>query len=309
MTECVQQSLSELRRVIVGKDDVLLWIMGAILAGGHILLEDMPGVGKTTAALAFARVLDFSFGRVQFTPDVLPSDITGYSVPNREGGFTYRSGAVMCNLFLADELNRGTSRTQSALLEVMEEGHVTVDGMAHDALDPFVVIATQNPMGAAGTQCLPDSQLDRFMVCLHMGYPSPREEAVMIQRRQGRDPMTLLQPVVSRSQVRFCREQVSQTYMSDGVVQYLVSLVNATRAHPELARGASPRGALAAASMARAAARMHGRDFVVPGDIREILEITLSHRLLLTAQAMAQGRTAAQILQEILEGAAVPKVG
>lgn len=308
VTELVQQSLNELRQAIVGKDDVLLWILGAVLAGGHILLEDIPGVGKTTTALAMARVLDFSFGRVQFTPDVLPSDITGYCVPNKEGGLSYRPGAAMCNLFLADELNRGTSRTQSALLEIMEEGHITVDGVTHPAHSPFVVIATQNPCGAAGTQSLPDSQLDRFMVSLSMGYPSPRDEAVMIQRRQSENPLEAVHRVLSPQDVLCCRELVRRTYMADLVVQYLVGLVGATREHPALSRGASPRAALAVSAMAKAVARMRSRDFVVPGDVREVLSVTLRHRIILTPSAQAQGMTAEEVLQEILEGAAVPQL-
>ena len=178
VTVYVQQVLGQVRRAVVGKDAVLLWVLAAILARGHILLEDIPGVGKTTMALAFSRVLDLQYSRVQFTPDVLPSDVTGYSVPDpRTGEMQYQPGAVLCNLFLADELNRATSRTQSALLEAMEEGQVTVDGVSHPIPEPFVVIATQNPVGAAGTQLLPDSQLDRFMVRLSLGYPSPKDEA------------------------------------------------------------------------------------------------------------------------------------
>lgn len=189
VTVYVQQVLGQVRRAVVGKDAVLLWVLAAILARGHILLEDIPGVGKTTMALAFSRVLDLQYSRVQFTPDVLPSDVTGYSVPDpRTGEMQYQPGAVLCNLFLADELNRATSRTQSALLEAMEEGQVTVDGVSHPIPEPFVVIATQNPVGAAGTQLLPDSQLDRFMVRLSLGYPSPKDEAAMVLNRQGEIP-------------------------------------------------------------------------------------------------------------------------
>lgn len=306
VTELTSRALTRLRQVVVGKDDVLLWILGAVLAGGHVLLSDIPGVGKTTAALAFARVLDFSFGRVQFTPDVLPSDITGYCVPNRDGGLSYRPGCAMCNLFLADELNRGTSRTQSALLEIMEEGHITVDGVTHDAPNPFVVIATQNPTGAAGTMPLPDSQLDRFMVSLTMGYPAPKDEAAMILRRQGKNPLLSITPVLSRGDVLSCREIVHATYLSDAVVQYLVSIVGATRAHPELSRGASPRAALAVSAMSKAVARMRGRDFVVPGDVREVLCVCLAHRVSVSPAAEAHGRTAGEILKEISDSVPVP---
>lgn len=306
VTELTSRCLRQLRQAVVGKDDVLLWMLGAILAGGHILLSDIPGVGKTTAALAFARVLDFSFGRVQFTPDVLPSDITGYCVPNREGALTYRPGAAMCNLFLADELNRGTSRTQSALLEIMEEGHITVDGVTHTAPNPFVVIATQNPAGSAGTQTLPDSQVDRFMVSLTLGYPAPRDEAAMILRRQGKNPLLSLTPALTRADVLSCREIVHATYLSDTVVQYLVSIVGGTRVHPDLERGASPRAALAVSAMAKAVARMRGRDFVVPGDVREVLAVTLSHRVTVSPSAQAHGRRAEDILTEISDAVPVP---
>ena len=198
----VHQILDQVRRVIVGKDEALLWALAAILARGHILLEDIPGVGKTTMALSFARALDLEYGRIQFTPDVLPSDITGYSVPDPQGGLTYRPGGILCNLFLADELNRATSRTQSALLEAMEEGQVTVDGISHPLPQPFVVIATQNPVGAAGTQLLPDSQVDRFALRLTLGYPAPRDEVAMIKNRQGGNPLSEVRPCLTRSGLR-----------------------------------------------------------------------------------------------------------
>ena len=185
VTVVVQQILDQVRRAVVGKDEVLLWVLAAILARGHILLEDIPGVGKTTMALAFSKALDLSYSRIQFTPDVLPSDITGYSIPDAQtGGLRYQPGAVLTNLFLADELNRATSRTQSALLEAMEEGQVTVDGVSHPIPSPFIVIATQNPVGAAGTQLLPDSQMDRFMIRLSLGYPEPADEVTMVLNRQ-----------------------------------------------------------------------------------------------------------------------------
>ena len=230
VTVYVQQVLGQVRRAVVGKDAVLLWVLAAILARGHILLEDIPGVGKTTMALAFSRVLDLQYSRVQFTPDVLPSDVTGYSVPDpRTGEMQYQPGAVLCNLFLADELNRATSRTQSALLEAMEEGQVTVDGVSHPIPEPFVVIATQNPVGAAGTQLLPDSQLDRFMVRLSLGYPSPKDEAAMVLNRQGGNPLHALRPLMSREELTAIQDTVEATFVSDSVVNYIVSLITATR--------------------------------------------------------------------------------
>ena len=202
VTVVVQQILDQVRRAVVGKDDTLLWVLAAILARGHILLEDIPGVGKTTMALAFSKALDLQYSRVQFTPDVLPSDITGYSVPDAQTGeLRYQPGAVLTNLFLADELNRATSRTQSALLEAMEEGQVTVDGVSHVLPQPFTVIATQNPVGAAGTQLLPDSQMDRFIIRLSMGYPDPRDEVTMVLNRQDGNPLKVIRAILTREQL------------------------------------------------------------------------------------------------------------
>ena len=212
VTTYAQKTLAQVRRVVVGKDPVLLWTLAAILSKGHILLEDVPGVGKTTMALSFSRVLDLEYNRVQFTPDVLPSDVTGYSVLNQaDGSMVYRPGAVLCNLFLADELNRATSRTQSALLEAMEEGQVTVDGVTHKIPRPFVVLATQNPTGAAGTQLLPDSQMDRFTVRLSLGYPSVKDEIAMVMNRQGGNPLESVEPVLNRSQLAALQDLVEQT--------------------------------------------------------------------------------------------------
>ena len=228
-----QRIISNIRRVVVGKDQVLLWVLAAILAKGHILLEDIPGVGKTTMALAFSRTLGLSYNRVQFTPDVLPSDVTGYSVLNQATGkMTYQPGAVLCNLFLADELNRATSRTQAALLEAMEEGQVTVDGISHPLPMPFVVLATQNPTGAAGTQLLPDSQMDRFMVRLSLGYPSAKDEMAMVLQRQGHDPLGELMQLLGPNELVLLQEEVAQTYIGNEVVKYVVSLINATRKSP-----------------------------------------------------------------------------
>jgi MoxR-like ATPase len=293
----------------VGKDRTLLWVLAAILAKGHILLEDIPGVGKTTMALAFSKTLGLSYNRVQFTPDVLPSDVTGYSILNQATGqMTYQKGAVLCNLFLADELNRATSRTQSALLEAMEEGQVTVDGISHPIPTPFIVIATQNPTGAAGTQLLPDSQMDRFSVCLSMGYPEKRDEVAMVLRRQKVDPMKELTPVVTREELVHLQDLVAKTYISTAVVQYIVELVSATRKHPELSRGASPRGTLAVTAMAKSVAQLQGRDFVTPEDVKTVFADTLAHRLLLSPTAEESGITAKEILDKILASVKAPSV-
>ena len=309
VTVYVQQVLGQVRRAVVGKDAVLLWVLAAILARGHILLEDIPGVGKTTMALAFSRVLDLQYSRVQFTPDVLPSDVTGYSVPDpRTGEMQYRPGAVLCNLFLADELNRATSRTQSALLEAMEEGQVTVDGVSHPMPEPFVVIATQNPVGAAGTQLLPDSQLDRFMVRLSLGYPSPKDEAAMVLNRQGGNPLLSLRPLMSREQLTVIQDTVEATFVSDSVVNYIVSLITATRKNEAILRGASPRATLAVTAMAKAVAQLRGRDYVVPGDVREVFPQTVAHRLILSPRAETQGKTGEEVLLTILDTVPVPKL-
>ena len=309
VTVYVQQVLGQVRRAVVGKDAVLLWVLAAILARGHILLEDIPGVGKTTMALAFSRVLDLQYSRVQFTPDVLPSDVTGYSVPDpRTGEMQYKPGAVLCNLFLADELNRATSRTQSALLEAMEEGQVTVDGVSHPMPEPFVVIATQNPVGAAGTQLLPDSQLDRFMVRLSLGYPSPKDEAAMVLNRQGGNPLLSLRPLMSREQLTVIQDTVEATFVSDSVVNYIVSLITATRKNEAILRGASPRATLAVTAMAKAVAQLRGRDYVVPGDVREVFPQTVAHRLILSPRAETQGKTGEDVLLSILDTVPVPKL-
>ena len=303
------QILSQIRRVVVGKDQVLLWVLAAILSKGHILLEDVPGVGKTTMALAFSRVLNLDYSRVQFTPDVLPSDVTGFSIPDqRTGDMVYQKGAVLCNLFLADELNRATSRTQSALLEAMEEGQVTVDGISHRLPQPFVVIATQNPTGAAGTQLLPDSQMDRFAVRLSLGYPEQKDEIAMVMNRQNGNPLYELSPLMTREHLISMQEEVDRTYIKESVVKYIVDLISATRTHEEILRGASPRATLTVTAMAKAVAQLQGRDYVLPADVREVFVQTIAHRLILTPKAEGLGRTAEQILGEILQKVPHPRM-
>lgn len=309
VTAYAQQILNRVRQVVVGKDKVLLWTLAAILAKGHILLEDIPGVGKTTMALSFSRVLDLRYNRVQFTPDVLPSDVTGYSVLDQKSGtMIYQPGAVLCNLFLADELNRATSRTQSALLEAMEEGQVTVDGVSRRIPQPFTVIATQNPTGAAGTQLLPDSQMDRFMIRLRLGYPSAQDEIAMVLTRQGRSPLQELQPLLTREQLAALQEQVEQVHIGETVISYLVELIGATRTHPDITQGASPRATLAVTAMAKAVACLRGRDYVVPSDVQEVFVQTVAHRLLLSAAAQGQEKSAEDVLAEILETVRAPKL-
>ena len=278
--------VTEVKKAIVGKDPVLVKVLAAILARGHILLEDIPGVGKTTLALAFAKALNLQFSRVQFTPDVMPSDITGFSIYNKETGkMTYQPGAIMCNLFLADELNRATSRTQSALLEAMEESQVTVDGVTRPVPQPFMVIATQNPVGASGTQKLPDSQLDRFLLRLSMGYPSEAEELEMLRRRQYGQAMEGVRQVVDRDALEQMRQAADRVHVSEAVMQYIIRLVNATRKPPQLLQGASPRATLAVTGLSRAVAFLRARDYVVPEDVQAIWVDAVAHRLLLVPGA------------------------
>ena len=280
------QVVAEVKKAVVGKDEVVVKLLLAFLARGHVLLEDIPGVGKTTLALAFSKALGLSCRRVQFTPDVMPSDLTGFSIYNKATGeMEYQPGAVLCNLFLADELNRATSRTQSALLEAMEEGQVTVDGVSHPVPQPFLVIATQNPAGAAGTQLLPDSQLDRFTLRLSLGYPSPRDELELLRRRSAGPMLDRVEQVTDRAGLERLRQAVEAVHISDEVLDYMVRLVGATRRHPAIAQGGSPRATLAVAAVSRAAAFLRGRDYVLPDDVTELFRDTVAHRLILTDAA------------------------
>ena len=297
----------EVRKAVVGKDTVLSKALLAILARGHILLEDIPGVGKTTMALAFSRALSLRYHRVQFTPDVMPSDLTGFTMFNKATGqMEYQPGAVLCNLFLADELNRATSRTQSALLEAMEEGQVTVDGVTHPVPQPFLVIATQNPAGASGTQLLPDSQLDRFMVKLSLGYPSAADETELLRRKQSGNPLSQVERVATLEELEAMRAAVDRVYLSDAVCEYIVRLIGATREHPLIVQGASPRATLAVAAMSRAAAFVRGRDYVTPNDVRLVFADTISHRLLLSPRGES-GEVGSPV-EAILKGVQPPAI-
>ena len=309
VSRCAQQVLAQVRQVIVGKDPVLVWALSAILAKGHILIEDIPGVGKTTMALAFSKTLELEYGRVQFTPDVLPSDVTGYSILDQATGkMTYKKGAVLCNLFLADELNRATSRTQSALLEAMEEGQVTVDGNTYPVPQPFVVIATQNPTGAAGTQLLPDSQMDRFMMRLSLGYPAAKDELAMVLGRQEGNPLHKLTPILDRATLCQLQQTVEDTFCGEIVAKYAVSLIQATRNSPLMQRGASPRATLALIALSRAIAQLRGRDYVLPEDVQEAFPRCLAHRIQLSPQARAEKFTAEDALQHLIATVPAPKL-
>ena len=294
MNSNVNQILAEVHKVIVGKDDVMEKILMTLISRGHVLLDDVPGTGKTTAALAFHRALGLRYGRIQFTPDVLPSDIVGFSIYRKESGtFVYQPGAVMTNLLLADEINRTSSKTQAALLEVMEERQVTVDGVTHPLPVPFAVIATQNPVGSAGTQLLPQAQLDRFMVRLEMGYPDFES--------QQDDPLTQVREVSSAEALLEMQRQAQSVHMADPLLEYVTRLTEATRAHPLVLLGVSPRGALAVCRMAKSRAFMHGRDYVLPEDVQSVFIDVCAHRLFLAPKAKISDTTAADVLTGLLE--------
>lgn len=301
------QVKEEIKKAVKGKDQVVEKVLATMLAGGHILLEDIPGVGKTTLAMAIARSMSLSYKRVQFTPDVLPSDIVGFSMYNQDTKtFEYQQGAVYCNLFLADEINRTSPKTQSALLEVMEEGNVTVDGVTRPLPDPFTVIATENPLGSSGTQMLPESQLDRFMVCLSIGYPQ-HDAAIEILRENAKKPLSLLQEAITVEEFMELRKKTNDMYVHDSIYDYIVTLVEKTRTDPLFSMGASPRGSIALLRMTKAMAVLDGRDYVTPEDIRDVFVDVLGHRVKLSTKARAEGKDIPTALNELFNGVKVPR--
>ena len=307
MPQKITQLQEQLETIIKGKKEITDKILMAVLAKGHVLLEDVPGVGKTTTALALSRLMGMDFNRIQFTPDVVPSDVTGFTMYDKQSGqFLYRPGAVMCNLLLADEINRTSSKTQSALLEVMEEGNVTVDGVTRKVPEPFVVIATENPAGSVGTQLLPESQLDRFMICTSLGYPSLENEIAIVKGRQIQDDKAVLQPVINAEQLLYCKKLVEQIYMADDIYRYLCELCQTTRTNPLIELGVSPRGSVALMRISKAIAFLHGRDYVIPGDIDEIFLDVAAHRLVRSAKAKAAKRSAESILIEVMQNVKKP---
>lgn len=300
--------LREVGKVIVGKDETMIKVLLAIVAGGHILMEDIPGVGKTTMAVSLSKALGLDYNRVQFTPDVLPSDITGYSIFDKNtGSMSYQKGAVLCNLFLADELNRATSRTQSALLQAMEEGEVTVDNNTYPVPRPFIVIATQNPTGAKGTQMLPDSQMDRFMLRVSMGYPSHRDEIEMIRRRQSGVSTETVEQVVSRQELLQIRKDAEQVYLKEEMIDYIVSLCEKTRNDPAILQGASPRASLALTALSKATAWIQGRDYVLPRDVRFVFRDCIEHRLI-WSQEMAEADALTEVLTKLFASVKAPAI-
>jgi len=306
----LQKIIAEVRKVVVGKDAVIGKIMMAMLAGGHVLLEDVPGVGKTTMALAFSRAMDLSYKRMQFTPDVMPSDITGYTVLQGGGAAgSYVPGAAMCNLFLADEINRASSKTQSALLEVMEEGSITVDGVTRPVPSPFFVIATQNPTGSSGTQPLPESQLDRFMVRLSMGYPDRRSEMEMLRRHQNAVSLDVVNCVASPQDLSAMQRQADAVYVSEALYGYLTALTGWTRQQSAIRLGVSPRGTIALLRMAKACACMAGREYLLPQDVQNVFESVCTHRLVLSPRARVSGVGEGQLIKRALQSVQAPSVG
>ncbi len=302
-----KQMLLEIRKAVNGKDARICKVLLAILAGGHILLEDIPGVGKTTLALALSRTLSLTTKRIQFTPDVLPSDVTGFTLFDQSANaFTFKKGAAFCNLLLADEINRTSSKTQSALLELMEEGAVTIDGVTHPLPSPHIVIATQNPITCVGTQKLPESQLDRFLIRLTLGYPDENSEIALLMARQGHNPLDEIQPAADAQTIERMRREVEAVYVSDVIYRYIVALTNATRNHPHIRLGISPRGSLALMQMAKACAYAQGRDYLLPDDVIYVCSDVFCHRLLLRNQ-MDETRKPEQIVREILDKVPVPE--
>ena len=308
----VQQSkqiVSEISKAFIGKNEIVEKVLMTIYAGGHVLLEDCPGVGKTTLALAFSKTLGLEHRRIQFTPDTLPSDITGFTVFDREKNrFEYREGAANCQLLLADEINRTSPKTQAALLEVMQEHTVTVDGVTRPLPTPFICIATQNPVGSSGTQPIPESQLDRFMVRLTIGYPSLENQMNILNAQRYHDPLSDLRVVTNAQNILEVQEYLSSVRASDEVLSYAIKLCEATRNHPLVELGVSPRGVSALVKMARACAVLKERNYVVPEDIQNVFADVCAHRLVLRPQARVDGISDRQLLSEIL-GQVRPSVG
>ncbi len=300
--------VNEVKKVIVGKDEVITKTLMAILAGGHILLEDVPGVGKTQLALAFSKAMSLRYKRVQFTPDTMASDLVGFTMYNKEtDSFVYKQGALACNLFLGDEINRTSAKTQSALLEAMEELQITVDGKTYMLPDPFICIATQNPLGSAGTHALPDSQLDRFMIKLSMGYPSIENQVDIVKQRKGANPLESVVEAASLEDINDMKSAVANVHIDDEVIEYAATLCEKTRNNTDILQGASPRAVLSLVQMARACAFINERDYVVPSDVASLFADVCAHRVILTPKAKVSKTSAEEILQEIVKNTQAPR--
>lgn len=301
--------INEINKIIIGKDEVIEKVLMAILAKGHILLEDTPGVGKTTLALAFSRTMGLDYKRIQFTPEIMPADVVGFSVYSKDKEkLLYQPGAVLCNLLLVDEINRASSKTQSALLEAMEEGSFTVDGVTRELPNPFTVIATQNPIGSTGTQLLPESQMDRFMVRLSMGYPELQDEIKILKNKHTRDSLKLLEQSISTMEILQMQEQVETVHIDEDIYVYIARLAIATREHQLIRLGVSPRGSIALTRMSKAAAWLLGRDYVIPSDVQLVLFDVFEHRLILNSQVSLGNATAHSILTRIMQTVFPPDI-
>lgn len=305
----ITQIVDNVANVFVGKRLIIERVVLAFISGGHVLIEDVPGVGKTTLVHAVAKSLDCSFKRIQFTPDLLPSDITGITVYNiKTGEFEFKEGPIMANIILADEINRSSPKTQSSLLEAMQEGQITIDGITHKLPDPFIVLATQNPIEYEGTFPLPEAQLDRFSMRISIGYPDSEEEKKILKLFGCENPLNHLKSVITSGQVKMIREEINKIYVDDKVEEYIISIIHATRAHADIYLGCSPRGTLTLYSTSRALAFIRGRDFVIPDDVKELVYPVLNHRLILKPDAKISSKTTELILKDILNSTRVPLV-
>lgn len=306
----IEQVMEQVGRIILGKDEEIKEIMLSFLANGHILLEDIPGVGKTTLALAFSKAMSLEYKRVQFTPDVMPSDLTGFSIYRRESEqFVYQPGSVFCNLLLADEINRTSPKTQSALLEVMEERKVTAEGITREVPSPFMVIATQNPFGSVGTQHLPEAQVDRFMISMSLGYPDFDSELAMAKMAGDSHKLDSIEPILECEDLIKLQEDVQEVYINEAVYRYIVQLITNTRENPYLNTGVSPRGTIALVRMARAAAWIEGRDYVTPNDVKKQFPYVISHRITLNAAARMENIKKQEIVSKMAEEVSKPPMG
>ena len=307
--EKMNQILLQVKKVIIGKDEILKKVLLSIMARGHILIEDIPGVGKTTLALAYSKAMDLQCKRLQFTPDVLPSDITGFSIFDKNvNDFVYKPGVAMCNLFLADEINRTSSKTQSALLEIMEEGNITVDGITRQLPEPYIVIATQNPIGSIGTHMLPESQLDRFMIRITMGYPDIKSEIEILKSKQGKLPLNEIEKVVDCKEIVEIQNSVEKVYINDISYEYIARLVLATRENPLIQLGVSPRGTLALVKMSKANAYFNGRMYVIPEDVMEVFKDVVQHRIILNQRLQNNDITVEKVIDNIMTTVKLPKI-
>ncbi len=305
--QLIQDLIAEVEKVVIGKHTEIVMLVTAMLAGGHVLIEDVPGVGKTTLAAALSKAAGLQFNRAQFTPDVMASDITGFNIYNRQKEeFEFKSGLVMTNILLADEINRASPKTQSALLEAMEEGAVTVDGTTYKMPQPFMVIATQNPTGYIGTYPLPEAQLDRFVLRLSMGYPNLSEEMTLISARKTVNPLTLVSPVTNAESLSELRRMVSEVKVSAEIAKFIVTLVGETRKSDKVTLGASPRASLALMKLSQAYAFIRGRDYVLAEDVSALYAPCVAHRIMLSQEARLEKKSAADVLAEIARGVEVP---